>query len=145
LGGRGRWISEFEASLVYRVSSRTARAIQRNPVLEKKKKRRSISSIPVLQMITKFRLKINSITCIRGLGFESVSINIRCSPHLRQARLRNRNSIARHSVRTGTGCCVAHAHSAGIGLKMKSVYLRLQGNRPVVPFVSLGSITYSKH
>jgi hypothetical protein len=26
------WISEFEASLVYKVSSRTARAIQRNPV-----------------------------------------------------------------------------------------------------------------
>jgi hypothetical protein len=32
LGGRGRQISEFEASLVYRVSSRTARAAQRNPV-----------------------------------------------------------------------------------------------------------------
>ena len=32
MGGRGRWISEFEASLVYRVSSRTARATQRNPV-----------------------------------------------------------------------------------------------------------------
>jgi 3-phenylpropionate/cinnamic acid dioxygenase small subunit len=32
LGGRGRWISEFETSLVYRVSSRTARATQRNPV-----------------------------------------------------------------------------------------------------------------
>jgi hypothetical protein len=32
LGGRDRQISEFEASLVYRVSSRTARAIQRNPV-----------------------------------------------------------------------------------------------------------------
>ena len=32
LGGRHRWISEFEASLVYRVSSRTVRAIQRNPV-----------------------------------------------------------------------------------------------------------------
>ena len=31
-GGRGRWISEFVASLVYRVSSRTARATQRNPV-----------------------------------------------------------------------------------------------------------------
>jgi hypothetical protein len=29
-GRRGRWISEFEASLVYKVSSRTARAIQRN-------------------------------------------------------------------------------------------------------------------
>jgi hypothetical protein len=32
LGGRGRQISEFEASLVYRVNSRTARDIQRNPV-----------------------------------------------------------------------------------------------------------------
>jgi hypothetical protein len=32
LGDRGRQISEFEASLVYRVSSRTARATQRNPV-----------------------------------------------------------------------------------------------------------------
>jgi hypothetical protein len=38
-GGRGRRISEFEASLVYRVSSRTARATQRNPVSEKKKKK----------------------------------------------------------------------------------------------------------
>jgi hypothetical protein len=36
LGGRGRQISEFEASLVYKVSSRTARAIQRNPVSKKK-------------------------------------------------------------------------------------------------------------
>jgi hypothetical protein len=32
LAGRSRWISELEASLVYRVSSRTARIIQRNPV-----------------------------------------------------------------------------------------------------------------
>jgi hypothetical protein len=38
LGGRGRRISEFEASLVYKVSFRTARAIQRNPVSGKKKK-----------------------------------------------------------------------------------------------------------
>jgi hypothetical protein len=37
LGGRDRWISEFEASLVYKVSSRTARATQRNPVSKKKK------------------------------------------------------------------------------------------------------------
>jgi hypothetical protein len=37
LGGRGRWISEFQDSLVYRVSSRTARAIQRNPVSKKQK------------------------------------------------------------------------------------------------------------
>jgi hypothetical protein len=33
-GGRGRQVSEFEASLVYRGSSRTARATQRNPVLK---------------------------------------------------------------------------------------------------------------
>jgi hypothetical protein len=32
----GRRISEFKASLVYRVSSRTARATQRNPVSKKK-------------------------------------------------------------------------------------------------------------
>jgi hypothetical protein len=36
--GRGRWISEFEDSLVYRVSSRTARATQRNPVSTKQNK-----------------------------------------------------------------------------------------------------------
>jgi hypothetical protein len=43
LRGRGRQISEFEASLVYRVSSRTARATQGNPVSknqEKKKKKK---------------------------------------------------------------------------------------------------------
>jgi hypothetical protein len=39
LGGRGRWISEFVASLVYRVSSRTARATQRNPVSERERER----------------------------------------------------------------------------------------------------------
>jgi hypothetical protein len=39
LGGRGRRISEFEASLVYRMSSRTDRATQRNPVLKRKEKR----------------------------------------------------------------------------------------------------------
>jgi hypothetical protein len=38
LGGRGRRISEFKVKLVYRVSSRTARATQRNPVSIKKKK-----------------------------------------------------------------------------------------------------------
>jgi hypothetical protein len=37
LGGRGRRISEFEASLVYKMSSRTARATQRNPVSKKNK------------------------------------------------------------------------------------------------------------
>jgi hypothetical protein len=40
LGGRSRWISEFEASMVYSLSSRTTRAAQRNPVSKKKKKER---------------------------------------------------------------------------------------------------------
>jgi hypothetical protein len=42
LGGRGRRISELEASLVYRVSSRTARAIQRNPVSKNQKEKKYI-------------------------------------------------------------------------------------------------------
>jgi hypothetical protein len=56
LGGRGRQISEFEASLVYRVSSRTARAIQRNPISEKQKnkkqnkKRKQKPTIKLLQI-----------------------------------------------------------------------------------------------
>jgi hypothetical protein len=39
--GRSRWISEFEDSLVYKVSSRTARAIQRNPVSKNKKQNKT--------------------------------------------------------------------------------------------------------
>jgi hypothetical protein len=44
LGGRGRRISEFKASLVYRVSSRTAKATQRNPISKKKKKKKIFAS-----------------------------------------------------------------------------------------------------
>jgi hypothetical protein len=36
-------ISEFEASLVYNVSSRTARAIQRNPVSKNQKEKKKDS------------------------------------------------------------------------------------------------------
>jgi hypothetical protein len=39
LGGRGRQISEFKASLVYKMSSRTTRATQRNPVSGKTKQK----------------------------------------------------------------------------------------------------------
>jgi hypothetical protein len=45
LGGRGRQISEFEASLVYRVSSRKARATRRNPVSENQKKKKKKKEI----------------------------------------------------------------------------------------------------
>jgi hypothetical protein len=41
LGGRGRLIYEFEASLVYKVSSRMARARQRNPVLKENKNKQT--------------------------------------------------------------------------------------------------------
>jgi hypothetical protein len=46
LGSRGWWISEFKASLVYKVSSRTARATQRNPVLKNKKKQTKTKKTP---------------------------------------------------------------------------------------------------
>jgi hypothetical protein len=46
LGGRGKRISEFEASLVYKVSSRTARAIQRNPVSKNQKEKKKKKYIP---------------------------------------------------------------------------------------------------
>jgi hypothetical protein len=42
LGGRGRRISEFEASLVYRASSRIARTTQRNPVSKNQKKKKKL-------------------------------------------------------------------------------------------------------
>jgi hypothetical protein len=37
----GRQVSEFEASLVYKVSSRTTRATQRNPVSKKTTKKKT--------------------------------------------------------------------------------------------------------
>jgi hypothetical protein len=40
LGGKGRQISEFEASLVYKVSSRTASATQRNPASKTKQNKK---------------------------------------------------------------------------------------------------------
>jgi hypothetical protein len=46
LGGRGRRISEFEASLVYRVSSRTVRATQRNLVSKNHKKKKKQKQKP---------------------------------------------------------------------------------------------------
>jgi hypothetical protein len=56
LGGRGRQISEFEASLVYKVSSRTVRATQK-PCLEpppkkntKIKTQKTIIGIKVLSL-----------------------------------------------------------------------------------------------
>jgi hypothetical protein len=41
LRGRASLISEFEANLIYRVSSRTAKVIQRNPVSKNKKQKQT--------------------------------------------------------------------------------------------------------
>jgi hypothetical protein len=51
LGGRGRRISEFKASLVYRVDSRTARATQRNPVSKKPKKKKKKKNYPQMTFL----------------------------------------------------------------------------------------------
>jgi hypothetical protein len=79
LGGRGRWIFEFEAilvynvssrtasSLVYRVSSRTAsRAIQRNPVSKNKTKQNKTKQNKTKQK-NKQTKKPNPLT--KGFGF----------------------------------------------------------------------------
>jgi hypothetical protein len=63
LGGRGRQISEFKASLVYRVSSRTASATQRNPVSKnkqtnKQKKGSHCPTLAVLGLVDQTGLKL---------------------------------------------------------------------------------------
>jgi hypothetical protein len=78
LGGRGWWISEFKASLVYKVSSRTtARAIQRNPVSknQKKKKKKKKNSIKTAIHRGRYHCPLNmkQVYCclessMRGLG-----------------------------------------------------------------------------
>jgi hypothetical protein len=56
LGGRSGQISEFKASLGYRVSFRTSRAIQRNPVSKNKTKqnktnKQTIIEVPLLEIL----------------------------------------------------------------------------------------------
>jgi hypothetical protein len=64
LGGRGRQISEFEASLVYRVSSRTARGLNRETMSQKKKKKKKDSD-----EILVYQIKGN----LRDIELEEVS------------------------------------------------------------------------
>jgi hypothetical protein len=51
LGGRGRQISEFKASLVYKVSARTARATEK-PCLEKTKQNKKTQQNKTKQKTT---------------------------------------------------------------------------------------------
>jgi hypothetical protein len=78
LRGRGRWISEFEASLVYRVSSRTARATQRNPVLKKTKqknktKNKQTNKIPTTFCITIFQQQNPGENHSKNLAYKVVT------------------------------------------------------------------------
>jgi hypothetical protein len=65
LGGRGRQISEFEASLVYRVSSRTDRVIQRNPVSKTKTKIKN-------KKTTTTKTKLDLIQCEPSSGTQVI-------------------------------------------------------------------------
>jgi hypothetical protein len=62
LGGRGRQISEFKASLVYRVSSRTVKASQRNPVSKSKQtnKKQKQKQKPKTKQKTKEKKSVTS-------------------------------------------------------------------------------------
>jgi hypothetical protein len=57
LGGSGRLVSEFEASLIYKVSSRTARATQRNPVSKNKQTKKKTQKVQKLKKQKKKRKK----------------------------------------------------------------------------------------
>ena len=73
-GGRGRCISEFKASLVYRVNFRAARAIQRNPVSKTNKQKIELNIISFCKvnrcsMVTLgtvlFRFRVNYLNIFR--------------------------------------------------------------------------------
>jgi hypothetical protein len=68
LGGRGRWISEFEANLVYRVSSRIARAIQRKTKTKTKTKQKGYREKTIL-----FARSVGELSIIRSV----LSLSIR--------------------------------------------------------------------
>jgi hypothetical protein len=54
VGGRGRRISEFKASLANKVSSRTAKVIQRNPVSKKQKQKQTKTKFKKVNKEEKF-------------------------------------------------------------------------------------------
>jgi hypothetical protein len=69
--GRGRRISEFEASLVYKVSSRKARAILRNSVTKSKKKKSVHECLLEL---------LHSRNTVEGRLFKKLKMNLTYGP-----------------------------------------------------------------
>jgi hypothetical protein len=73
---RGRQISEFEASLVYKVSSRTARAIQRNPVSKNKTNKQTNKFKDSHSSVPESGFADNQFYCESILHFEITTIMI---------------------------------------------------------------------
>jgi hypothetical protein len=63
LGGRDRQISEFEASLVYKVSSMTARATQRNPVSKNQNQNQKNQKKPIDLFAFGDKIPLCSLDC----------------------------------------------------------------------------------
>jgi hypothetical protein len=78
LGGRGRGVSEFKASLGYRVSSRAARATEK-PCLGKKKKIKKKKSKPTGAHVASRKRGRRFLPLYGGLPLSSL-INL-CSHH----------------------------------------------------------------
>jgi hypothetical protein len=77
LGGRGRRISEFEASLVYRVSSRIARATQRNPISKTNKQTKKVNFTSNSELASTFCHPLHKLPWL-SLGLIKVLSNL---PH----------------------------------------------------------------
>jgi hypothetical protein len=86
LGRQRQQISKFKASLVYRVSSRTARATQRNPVKNKTKQNKTKckkTNKPIKQTNKKttFQPQIYSVYKNTGMGDEAENEGMaKCGP-----------------------------------------------------------------
>jgi hypothetical protein len=103
----GRQISELEASLVYKVSSRTARAIQRNPVSKNKTKQNKTKTNKQTNKTTttKTNKKKNLVSRMHG---DSVENNIE-DDNLFKRSVANRylKSGQQHTL---SGKCVSGLH-----------------------------------
>jgi hypothetical protein len=73
-GGRGRQISEFEVSLVYKVSSRTARAIQRNPV-SKNQTNKQTKKV-VLSLSVNYIYSLKFILILKHVYFKNIILRL---------------------------------------------------------------------
>ena len=75
MGGRGRRISEFKASLVYKVNSRIAWPTQKNPDSKNQKKKKKKKKIPFNKFSVSFaRLYFIDWRQLLGSEWELLSI-----------------------------------------------------------------------